>query len=153
MTYEELQKELIKATKEKFTLKKNVIANIKNIAMNIAIEKKQKDNITEEIVNTALTKAQKICQQQIDTCPAGRAAALDQFRLEMDIISSYLPKQMSYEEVKTVVENFLVQFLVNNPGPINKGLVMREIMPKLKGKADGKIINQVVTELCNKTSK
>lgn len=148
MTYEELQKELIKATKEKFPLKKNVIANIKNIAMNIAIEKKQKDNITEEIVNAALTKAQKICQQQIDTCPAERAAALDQFRLEMDIISSYLPRQMSYKEVKTVVENFLVQFSVNNPGPVNKGLVMREIMPKLKGKADGKMINQVVTELC-----
>lgn len=147
MTYEELQKELIQATKERFTLKKNVIANIKNIAMNIAIEKKQKDNITEEIINAALTKAQKVCQQQIDTCPGDRAAALDQFRLEMDIISSYLPKQMSYEEVKSIIEDFLVQFSVNNPGPFNKGLIMKELMPKLKGKADGKMINQIVSEM------
>lgn len=148
MTYEQLQKELIQATKERFTLKKNVIANIKNLAINIAIEQKQKDNITEEIVDTALRKAQKICQQQIDTCPTNRQADLDLFKLEMAFITEYLPQQMSYEEVKQAIYNIIASVDIQQTG---KGAIMKAVMPRLKGRADGKIISKVVDEIVKKT--
>lgn len=153
MTYEQVQKELIQAMKNKDTVRKSVLGDIKTTALNIAIEEKHKENVTEDNVAAAMKKYQKVCQAQIDTCPASRPDLMEAFQACMKCVNEYLPQQMTFEEVQTAVKDFLVQFSINNPGPINKGLIMKEIMPKLKGKADGKIINQVVTEICNKTSK
>ena len=153
MTYKQVQKELIQAMKNKDTVRKSVLGDIKTTALNIAIEEKHKENVTEDNVAAAMKKYQKVCQAQIDTCPASRPDLMETFQACMKCVNEYLPQQMTFEEVQTAVKDFLVQFSINNPGPINKGLIMKEIMPKLKGKADGKIINQVVTEICNKTSK
>lgn len=151
MTFEQIQKELIQAMKNKDTVRKSVLGDIKTTALNLAIEEKHKENVTEENVLTAIKKYQKVCQAQIDTCPVSRPDLMEAFQACMKCVNEYLPQQMTFEEVQTAVKDFLVQFSINNPGPINKGLVMKEIMPKLKGKADGKMINQVVTEICNKT--
>ena len=148
MTYEQVQKELIQAMKNKDTVRKSVLGDIKTTALNIAIEEKHKENVTEDNVAAAMKKYQKVCQAQIDTCPASRPDLMEVFQACMKCVNEYLPQQMTFEEVQTAVKDFLVQFSINNPGPINKGLIMKEIMPKLKGKADGKIINQIVTELC-----
>ena len=151
MTFEQIQKELIQAMKNKDTVRKSVLGDIKTTALNIAIEEKHKENVTEDNVAAAMKKYQKVCQAQIDTCPASRPDLMEVFQACMKCVNEYLPQQMTFEEVQTAVKDFLVQFSINNPGPINKGLIMKEIMPKLKGKADGKMINQVVTEICNKT--
>lgn len=151
MTFEQVQKELIQAMKNKDTVRKSVLGDIKTTALNIAIEEKHKENVTEDNVLAAIKKYQKVCQAQIDTCPASRPDLMEAFQACMKCVNEYLPQQMTFEEVQTAVKDFLVQFSINNPGLINKGLVMKEIMPKLKGKADGKMINQVVTEICNKT--
>lgn len=150
MTFEQAQKELIQAMKNKDTVRKSVLGDIKTTALNLAIEEKHKENVTEDNVLAAIKKYQKVCQAQIDTCPASRPDLMEAFQACMKCVNEYLPQQMTFEEVQTAVKDFLVQFSINNPGPINKGLVMKEIMPKLKGKADGKMINQVVTEICNK---
>ena len=150
MTFEQVQKELIQAMKNKDTVRKSVLGDIKTTALNLAIEEKHKENVTEDNVLAAIKKYQKVCQAQIDTCPASRPDLMEAFQACMKCVNEYLPQQITFEEVQTAVKDFLVQFSINNPGPINKGLVMKEIMPKLKGKADGKMINQVVTEICNK---
>jgi uncharacterized protein YqeY len=64
---------------------------------------------------------------------------------EMAILQSYLPEQMTRDDIKAAAKEVIGA--VGAQGPGDKGKVMKELMPKLKGRADGKEINEVVTEL------
>lgn len=147
MTFKELQAAMMTAMKEKNRVKKNVIADMVTCAKNMAIEAGCKDNITDEIVMKAILKSKKVCQEQIDTCPSNRPDILEGYKLCMTYIDELAPKMMSKEEVKNSVESILIKMSLNNREPFNKGMVMKTVMAELKGKADGKIINQVVTEI------
>lgn len=144
MTFEQLQAALTQSMKEKNRVKKTVIADMVACAKNMAIEKGCKDNITEEITDAAILKSKKICQEQIDTCPANRPDLMEGFELCMTYIDELAPKMMSEDEVRQAVEDILAGAEV-----YNKGAAMKLIMPALKGKADGKVINKIVTEVLN----
>lgn len=148
MTYEQLQLELYRAIKDKNKVKENVIKEIANYVQNIAIEKKMKDNITEDIVNAAVMKAKKVCQEQIDTCPEERQELLDQYKNNMAYIDLYAPQMMNEDETRKAIYSILT---VTDIFEYGKGAVMKAVMPKLKGKADGKIINKIVTEICQQS--
>lgn len=141
MTFQELQQELINATKAKDTVRKSVLKDIIACSMNMAIQKGCKDNITEDIVETAILKSKKICQEQIDTCPDYRPDVLEAYQACMTCIEEYAPKMMSEDEVRQAVKDILT-----NAEVPNKGAAMKIVMLALKGKAEGKIINKVVSE-------
>lgn len=149
MTFKELQAAMMAAMKEKNRVKKNVIADMVACAKNMAIEEGCKDNITDEIVMKAILKSKKVCQEQILTCPANRPDILEGYKLCMTYIDELAPKMMSYEEIYAFVEAEVIKLTSVNVeiSPKIKGMLMKNIMPKLKGKADGKVINQVVTEI------
>ena len=140
----ELQDKLTQSMKEKNRVKKTVIADMVACAKNMAIEKGCKDNIPEEIVDAAILKSKKICQEQIDTCPANRPDILEGYKICMSYIDELAPKMMSEDEVRQAVKDILAGADVSN-----KGAAMKLIMPALKGKADGKFINKIVTEVLN----
>ena len=144
MTFAELQNKLVEAMKEKNRVKKTVIADMVACAKNMAIEKGCKDNITEEITDAAILKSKKICQEQIDTCPANRPDLLEGFTTCMEYINELAPKMMSEDEVREAIKDIIDRVEV-----VNKGAAMKLIMPVLKGKADGKIINKMVSEYFN----
>ena len=147
MTIDILQNQLIQAMKEKNKVKKEVIADMIACAKNMAIEKKCKDNITEDIVDAAILKSKKICQEQIDTCPANRPDLLEGYKLCMTYIDELAPKMMSEDEVAAAVKELLdASFESETP---NKGVAMKIVMAALKGKADGKIINNAVNNYLN----
>ena len=147
MTIEILQNQLIQAMKEKNRVKKEVIADMIACAKNMAIEKKCKDNITEDIVDAAILKSKKMCQEQIDTCPANRPDLLEGYKLCMTYIDELAPKMMSEDEVAAAVKE-LLDASFENETP-NKGIAMKIVMAALKGKADGKIINNAVNNYLN----
>lgn len=144
MTFEQLQAALTQSMKEKNRVKKTVIADMVACAKNMAIEKGCKDNITEEIVDKAILKSKKICQEQIDTCPANRPDILEGYNLCMTYINELAPKMMSEDEVRQAVGEIL-----SASSATSIGLAMKEVMAVLKGKADGKLINKVVKEIYN----
>ena len=148
MTFTELQAAMVAAMKEKNRVKKEVIADMVACAKNMAIEKGCKDNITDEIVAAAILKSKKMCQDQIDTCPASRPDRLEAYNLCMTYINELAPKMMTEDEVRAAVYYILATVDIFED---NKGAIMKAVMPRLKCKADGKIINKVVTEIINKT--
>lgn len=143
MTFEKLQTELVRAMKSKNKAHKDTIADIITYAKNMAIEKKCKDNISEEIITEAILKAKKTCQEQIDTCPSTRTDLLEAYTERMQYIDLYVPRMMTYDEIKTNV----LYFMSCEGTELNKGGIMKVVMPRLKGKAEGKLINKVVEDI------
>lgn len=85
-------------------------------------------------------KELKTVQEQIDSCPADRTDLLEEYRKRYDIMKEYAPKMLSKEEVTAIVKEKFADVIATK----NKGQIMKTIMPELKGKADGKVINEVV---------
>lgn len=146
MTIETLREQMITALKENNKFKKQVLSSIISTSMNIAIDKGCKDNITEETVNTAILKELKTANEMLDTCPSDRIEQLKEFTQRIEIIKSYAPRMMSEEEIR----NFIKEIAQDNNIELalkNKGQIMKLIMTKLKGKADGKLVNNVIQEM------
>jgi uncharacterized protein YqeY len=141
MTYEQVQKELIQAMKNKDTVRKSVLGDIKTTALNIAIEEKHKLNVTEENVAAAMKKYQKVCQAQIDTCPANRPDLMEAFQACMNCITEYLPKQLTEEEINEILTT--VQ-------PKTMPEAMKIFALAYKGQVDMKLVNKLAGEYIKK---
>lgn len=148
MTLEILNKEMIAAMKDHNKMRKEVISSLIGAVKKVAIDKKCKDNITEDLVNEVILKEKKTVQEMIDTCPADRVETLEDYKTRMAIIDYFAPQMMSEEEVRKAVYNIIASVDIPHSG---KGYIMKAVMPRLKGKADGKLINKVVSEICEKT--
>ena len=148
MTLETLQKEMIASMKAKDKLRKETISTLIGAAKNVAIEKKCRDNITEDIVNGAILKEKKTVQDMIDTCPADRVETLTEYNAKMAVIKEFVPQMMSEDEVRQTINHLIAT--VDGAEYGNKGSIMKVVSPVLKGKADMKLVNQIVTEICSK---
>ena len=96
------------------------------------------------MVDRVILKELKTAKEQLDTCPAERTDLLEEYQLRHDVIKEYAPVQMSKEEVQAYITEKFAEVVATK----NKGQIMKVVMAELKGKADGKVINQVVAELC-----
>ena len=148
MTLETLQKEMIAAMKAKNKIRKDTISSLISAVKKMAIDEKCKDNITEDLANRVILKEKKTMQDMIDTCPADRVDTLNEYNQKMKIIEEFVPKMMNEEETRQAVYNIIASVDIPHSG---KGYLMKAIMPRLKGKADGKLINKIVDEICAKT--
>lgn len=144
MTLETLNNEMIVAWKAKDMLRKDTISSIIGAVKKAAIDEKCKDNIPEELVDKVILKEKKTMQEMIDTCPVDRVETLEEYNQKMRIINEFAPQMMSEEDVRKAVYDIIADLDMQN---INKGVIMKTVMPRLKGKADGKVINKVVTEI------
>ena len=144
MTLEVLQKDMIAAMKAKDKEKKDSIASLVSAVKKVGIDNGCRDNIPEDMVNQAVLKELKSVKEQIDTCPADRTDLLAQYQARYDLYQTYAPTMMSAEEVEALLQEKFAEVLATK----NKGQIMKTVMPELKGKADGKVINQVVAKLC-----
>ena len=148
MTLETLQSEMIKAMKAKDKSRKNTISSLIGVIKKTAIDKKCKDNITEELVNEVILKEKKTVQEMIDTCPKEREGLLYEYQIRMAIISEFAPKLVTdKDEIKRMILQALPDSSEININKENKGQIMKVVMPAMKGKADMKLVNEVLGEL------
>jgi uncharacterized protein YqeY len=96
-----------------------------------------------------VAKEVKRHQESIDAFKQGnRPDLVAKEEAEMVILQDYLPQQLTRQEVAAAAREVIGA--VGASGPGDKGKVMHQLMPKLKGRADGRMINEVVTELLGK---
>ena len=139
LTLEILQVEMITAMKNKDKLRKDTISSLVQAIKKFEIDNKCKDNITNEQLSSVILKEKKTMQEMIDTCPADRTDTLAEFNARMAIINEFAPSLMDNEDaIKTFIQNLGIEPIKSNRG---------EIMKALKGKADMKIANQVVSQM------
>lgn len=145
MLIEEIRAAQIAAMKEKDAEKKLAISSIIDAAKKVVIDKGgDRVNIPDDIVTQVVLKELKTIKEQIDSCPADRSDLLEEFKKRYAIVEAYAPKLMSKDEILKLVKEKYADVVAGK----NKGLIMKNIMPELKGKADGKLINEIVEELC-----
>ena len=144
MQLEQLRKDMMAAMKARDKERKDAISALVSAVKKNAIDAGCRDDIPEDMVNSTIMKELKTVQEQIDSCPKDRADLLQQYQTRYDIMKEYAPKLLSKEEVKAMLQERYADVLATK----NKGQIMKTVMQELKGKADGKVINEVVTELC-----
>ena len=144
MTLEQLQKDMIAAMKSGEKVRKNVISSLIAAVKKYAIDNGTRDNITEEITDMVILKELKSAKEQLDTCPKEREDLIAEYTTNYEIIKEYAPAQMDEEEVKALLLEKYADVIATK----NKGMIMKTVMAELKGKADGKVINKVVADLC-----
>ncbi|MDO4339341.1 MAG: GatB/YqeY domain-containing protein [Eubacteriales bacterium] len=139
-----LQKDMIAAMKAKDKPRKEAVSALVSAVKKAGIDAGCREDIPESMVDQVILKEMKTAKEQLDTCPADRTELKAEYQFRYDVISSYAPKLMSAEEVKACLQEKFAEVLATK----NKGMIMKTVMAELKGKADGKVINQVVGELC-----
>lgn len=144
MNIETLRKDMVAAMKAKDKGRKDAISSLVSAVKKAAIDEGCRDDIPEELADRVILKELKTAKEQLDTCPAERTDLIEEYQLRYDVIKEYAPSMMSEEEVKIYITEKFSDVVATK----NKGQIMKAVMAELKGKADGKVINQVVAELC-----
>jgi len=119
-----------------------VRANIKNVEID------RKQELTDDEVLDVLAKEVKMRRDAMEEFKkANRSDLVEGLEQEVAILMNYLPEQLSEAAVRTLVENAVAETQAVSPKEMGK--VMAVLMPKVKGRADGKLINSIVREMLN----
>ena len=146
MDLKTLQKEMIKAMKDGDMDRKSVLSNAIAAIKKAAIDKRIREDIPEDLVDEVLLKEKKTIQEMIDTCPADREETLAEYHVKMVIISEYAPTLLTDEnEIKEKILSIIDDKIELTK--TNRGVIMKQIAPELKGKADMGIVNKVLSKL------
>lgn len=149
--YKKIQGQIKEAMKTKNIETRDVLKMV--IAKAQMMAKEQKCEISDDLMIQAINKEMKQLQQTKDSLAGKEDSTLYVSTIyKMDVLKGYLPTQMSESEIREYIEEELIELTSVNVSisPKIKGMLMKNIMPKLKGKADGKLINKIVEELLNK---
>lgn len=139
-----LNNDLKTALKARDKAKLSTVRMLKAAVMNEKIKVGHDLNHDEEIA--VLSRELKQRKDSItEYTAAGRQDLVPAIEQEIKIVEAYLPKQLSEAEVKTIVTKTIAE--VNASSKADFGKVMKAVMPKLKGQADGKLVNKIVNSL------
>lgn len=144
MKFEVLQKAMIDAMKARDKARKESISVLVSAAKKVAIDAGCREDIPESMVDQAILKEIKSVKEQIDTCPAERTELMEEYKARLQVMEEFAPKMLSAEEVKAILQEKFADVIATG----NKGMIMKSVMSELKGKAEGKVISDVVAELC-----
>ena len=140
----ELRKANMQAMKDHDTVKKGVLSLvISSIAL---AEKEDGKTLTSEEELTFIQKELKQTRESLTETPADRTDLIEETKKKIEILESYLPRQLTEEEIKTAIESILTEKGLE-PVKKSQGVVMKEIMAKYKGQTDGKTVNKVLSTI------
>ena len=145
MTLEYLQNEMKTAMKTNNVLRRDVLRGVIAAVQKTAIDERKEAD--EAMVDRVLLKEVKTAQEQLDTCPETRVDLRIEYNSRLTILNEYAPQLMTNpEEIKNIVNTVLAAAGIEAT-KANRGAVMKAVMPAFKGKADMKIVNQVIGEM------
>ncbi len=134
---------MMQAMKDKDKARKDALSLLLAALKNKAIDKRA--DLTEEEENAVIFREIKQTQETVDTTPADRTQIIEEAKLRMNVYSEFAPKLMDEAEIREVVAAVLAELAIEAPTAKDKGKIMKVLMPRVKGKADGGLVNQVLT--------
>ena len=141
---EKLLNDLKEAMRDKDTVRKNAIQMARSAVLQI--EKDRRVTLDDDGIIEVIAKQIK---QRKDVLPeyekSGRQDLIDDLRREIEILSQYMPQQLTEEELEVVIKDTIQEIGVNSVKDLGK--LMQAVMPKVRGRADGRLVNQVAKRL------
>lgn len=143
---ERLNNDMKQAMKNQDKFKLSVIRMIRSSIKNVEIDHRRE--LSEEEVLDIINRELKQRKDSLhEFQKAGRDDLVEQSQKEIEVIHEYLPAQLTEEEVKAIVQQTIQE--VGASSKAEMGKVMGALMPKVKGRADGKLVNQIVQQSLN----
>ena len=125
-----------KETKETLSM---LLAALKNKAID------KRSDLTEEEEVQVIMKEIKQTKETLDMTPADRTEIIEECTKRLEVLNQYAPQMMDETQIREIVSSVLTDLRIEAPTAKDKGRIMKELMPKVKGKADGKLVNEIVT--------
>ena len=139
---DEVRAAMVQAMKSKDKDKKDALSMLLSALKNAEIDKRSP--LTEDEENAIVKKEIKQCQETYDSAPSDRTDIKEEAALRIAVYKEFAPEDMSVEQIKEVIQSVLEELGIEKPAPADKGKIMKILMPKVKGKADGKVVNEVL---------
>lgn len=133
---------MMQAMKDKDKARKDALSLLLAALKNKAIDKRA--DLTEEEENAVIFREIKQAQETVDTTPADRVQIIEEAKLRISVYSEFAPKLMDEAEIREVIIAVLAELAIEKPTVKDKGKIMKTLMPRVKGKADGGLVNQVL---------
>lgn len=140
---EEVRADMIKAMKAGEKDTKETLSMLLAALKNKAIDKRA--DLTEEEETQVILKEIKQTKETLELTPEDRTDIIAECKKRLAVLEAYAPKMMDEAEIKEIVSGVLADLGLEAPTAKDKGKIMKELMPKVKGKADGKLVNEIVS--------
>ena len=140
---DEVRADMVKAMKAKDKDTKETLSMLLAALKNKAIDKRE--DLTPEEETQVILKEIKQTKEPLDMTPADRTEIIEECNKRLAVLEQYAPKMMDEAEIKEVVASVLAEMGLDAPTAKDKGKIMKNLMPKVKGKADGKLVNEIVS--------
>lgn len=135
---------MVEAMKAKDKGRKDSLSMLLSALKNAQIDKKEP--LTEDEENAVVKKEIKSTRETYDLAPADRQDIRDEAAARIAVYQEFAPQDMSPEQIKEVIAQVLSELGIDHPTPKDKGAIMKVLMPRVKGKADGKLVNELLSK-------
>lgn len=142
---DETRSAMVQAMKAGEKERKDILSLLLSALKNAAIDKRA--DLTAEEENAVVLKEIKQLKETLDLTPADRTDIINQCNFRLSVLEEFAPRMMGEEEITALVKEVMISLGIATPSAADKGKIMKELMPKVKGKADGKLVNEVVGRL------
>ena len=154
---------MVEAMKAKDKARKDSLSMLLSALKNAEIDKRSP--LTEEEADAVVKKEIKQTKETLELAPADRADIREEAQARLTVYQEFAPEDLTEEQIAEVIKSvlaeldlegiyekldYLAELGIENPAPSDKGKIMKTLMPKVKGKADGKVVNQVLAGILSK---
>lgn len=133
---------MVEAMKEKNKERKDSLSMLLSALKNAEIDKRSP--LTEDEENAVVKKELKQTKETMDTAPADRTDIIEEARKRMEVYQEFAPADLTPEQITEVIKGVLAELEIETPTVKDKGRIMKVLMPLVKGKADGKVVNEIL---------
>ena len=133
---------MMAAMKNKDKVRKDALSALLSAMKSKAID--NKGELSDDDAIAVVAREIKQLKETMDTAPESYVEVKEECAAKIAVLSEFMPKQMDVEEIKEVIAGVLAQLGLEKPEAKQKGIIMKNLMPLVKGKADGKLVNDVL---------
>lgn len=133
---------MIEAMKAKDKARKDSLSMLLSALKNSEIDKR--GPLTEEEADAIVKKEMKQTRETLETAPADREEIRAEAAARLEVYKEFAPEEMTEEQIAQVIKTVLEELEIEAPAASDKGKIMKSLMPRVKGKADGKMVNEVL---------
>ena len=142
---DEIRAEMVTAMKNKDKARKDTLSMLLAALKNKAIDKRE--DLTEAEEFEVIKKEMKQTKETLETSPADRTDIIAECEARLAVLKEFAPEEMGEEAIRAAVKEVLGNLGIDTPTAKEKGKIMKELMPLVKGKADGGLVNKIVGEM------